>query len=127
MIIFLECDSGLALADKILGFVTNHLDPSKMRLAGSMAGGSNFFLNVNVDMIGSYIFLCSPDEIGGGNTNQRFRSSAGLTVACFERPRVLACGPSQMQLLAITHTEFISALRLTVSLLKDTVSDLAQP
>ena len=30
---FLECDSGItgkALADKMLGFVRNHLDPSKM-------------------------------------------------------------------------------------------------
>ncbi len=43
---FLECDSGvtgLALADKILSFVTHHLDPSKMRGqaydgASSMAG-----------------------------------------------------------------------------------------
>ena len=34
LVTFLECDSGTtgeALADLILGFVTNHLDPSKMR------------------------------------------------------------------------------------------------
>ena len=34
LVTFLECDSGItgkALADKMLGFVRNHLDPSKMR------------------------------------------------------------------------------------------------
>ena len=33
LVAFLECDSGTtgeALADLILGFITNHLDPSKM-------------------------------------------------------------------------------------------------
>lgn len=46
---FLECDSGItgqALADKMLGFVTNHLDPSKMRCqaydgASNMSGKTN--------------------------------------------------------------------------------------
>ena len=46
---FLECDSGItgkALADKILGFVRNHLDPSKMRGqaydgASNMSGKTN--------------------------------------------------------------------------------------
>ena len=34
LVTFLECDSGItgkALADKMLGFIRNHLDPSKMR------------------------------------------------------------------------------------------------
>jgi hypothetical protein len=34
LVTFLECDSGTtseALADQILGFITNHLDPAKMR------------------------------------------------------------------------------------------------
>ena len=34
LVTFLKCDSGVsgeALADKMLGFVTDHLDPSKMR------------------------------------------------------------------------------------------------
>ena len=34
LVTFLECDSGVsgeALAEKMLGFVTDHLDPSKMR------------------------------------------------------------------------------------------------
>ena len=39
---FLECDSGItgqALADKMLGFLRNHLDPSKMR--GQTYGGAS--------------------------------------------------------------------------------------
>ena len=40
---FLECDSGItgkALADKVLGFIRNHLDQSKMR-GQAYAGASN--------------------------------------------------------------------------------------
>ena len=42
LVTFLECDSGItgkALADKMLGFVRNHLDPSKMR--GQAYDGAN--------------------------------------------------------------------------------------
>ena len=34
LVTFLECESGItgkAFADKMLGFIRNHLDPSKMR------------------------------------------------------------------------------------------------
>ena len=49
LVTFLECDSsvtGEALADKMLGFVTDHLDPSKMRGqaydgASKMSGKTN--------------------------------------------------------------------------------------
>ena len=49
LVTFMECDSGVtgkALADKMLGFVTDHLDPSKMRGlaydgASNMSGKTN--------------------------------------------------------------------------------------
>ena len=49
LVTFLECDSGIngkALADKMLGFVRNHLDPSKMHgqpyyEASNMSGKTN--------------------------------------------------------------------------------------
>ena len=49
LITFLECDSGItgkALADKMLGFLRNHLDPSKMHGqaydgASNMSGKTN--------------------------------------------------------------------------------------
>ena len=46
---FLECDSGVygeALADKMLGFVSDHLDPSKMR-GQAYDGASNMFCRRN--------------------------------------------------------------------------------
>jgi hypothetical protein len=54
LVTFLECDSGTtseALADLILGFITNHLDPSKLH-GQAYDGASNMSGKTNGTLLG---------------------------------------------------------------------------